>query len=58
MVLTPQQKYRLSEKCKVARERYYETKGRETAREYYQRNREHLLNRSKDRYYQLKDATT
>ena len=53
--LTPAQKYRKSEKCKVARERYYESKGREKAKEYYQKNREKILERSKQRYNQLKN---
>jgi hypothetical protein len=52
--LTPQQKYRKSEKCKKARERYYENKGKEKAHEYYMKNREVILNRSKERYNQLK----
>lgn len=55
-VLTPQQKYRLSEKCKVARQKYYETKGKVKAHEYYQNNKEVILNRSKERYNQLKNA--
>ena len=52
--LTPQQKYRQTDKCKVARERYYTTKGKAKAHEYYERNRETILNRSKERYNQLK----
>lgn len=52
--LTPQQKYRQSDKCKLARERYYEKKGKTTAQNYYQRNREVILERSKQRYNQLK----
>lgn len=52
--LTPQQKYRQSEKCKLARERYYSTKGKAKAHEYYEKNREIILNRSKERYNQLK----
>ena len=52
--LTPQQKYRQSEKCKLARERYYNTKGKAKAHEYYEKNRETILNRSKERYNQLK----
>lgn len=54
--LTPQQKYRQSEKCKLARERYYETKGKAKAHEYYERNKETILSRSKERYNQLKNA--
>jgi hypothetical protein len=53
--LTPQQKYRQSEKCKVARERYYNSKGKAKAHEYYERNKEIILNRSKERYNQLKN---
>ena len=52
--LTPQQKYRKSDKCKVARERYYSTKGKGKAHEYYEKNKEVILNRSKERYNQLK----
>ena len=52
--LTPQQKYRQSEKCKLARERYYANKGKATAHEYYEKNKEVILNRSKQRYNQLK----
>jgi len=53
--LTPQQKYRQSEKCKLARERYYLSKGKAKAHEYYERNKEVILNRSKDRYNQLRN---
>jgi hypothetical protein len=53
-VLTPQQKYRQSEKCKAARDRYYQNKGRAKAHAYYEKNKEAILNRSKDRYNQLK----
>jgi hypothetical protein len=53
-VLTPQQKYRQSDKCKVARDRYYTSKGKTKAHEYYERNKETILNRSKERYNQLK----
>ena len=51
---TPQQKYRQSEKCKLARERYYNSKGKNKAHEYYEKNKEVILNRSKERYNQLK----
>jgi len=54
--LTPAQKYRQSEKCKEARERYYESKGREKAKEYYLKNKEKILNRAKERYANLKEA--
>jgi len=53
--LTPQQKYRQSDKCKLARERYYASKGKAKAHEYYERNKETILNRSKQRYTQLKN---
>ena len=49
--LTPQQKYRQSEKCKIARERYYSSKGKAKAHEYYERNKETILSRSKERYH-------
>ena len=52
--LTPQQKYRLSDKCKAARERYYANKGKAKAHEYYEKNKEVILTRSKERYHQLK----
>jgi hypothetical protein len=55
-VLTPQQKYRQSDKCKVARERYYNTKGKGKAHEYYEKNKEIILTRSKERYSQIKLA--
>jgi len=54
--LTPQQKYRQSEKCRLARERYYNTKGKAKAHEYYERNKEIILHRSKERYNQIKNA--
>lgn len=47
---TPQQRYRQSEKCKLARERYYANKGKQTAHEYYEKNKELILSRSKERY--------
>jgi predicted metal-dependent hydrolase len=52
--ITPQQRYRQSDKCKVARERYYLSKGKAKAHEYYERNKEVILNRSKERYNQIK----
>lgn len=54
--LTAQQRYRQSEKCKLARERYYANKGKAKAHEYYERNKEVILNRSKERYNQIKNA--
>lgn len=50
--LTAQQKYRQSEKCKLARERYYASKGKAKAHEYYMKNKEAIINRSKERYHQ------
>jgi len=52
--LTPQQRYRQSDKCKTARDKYYETKGKATAHEYYIKNRDRILTRSKERYAQLR----
>jgi hypothetical protein len=54
--LTPQQRYRLTDKCKVARDRYYEKKGKTTAQSYYQKNREIILERSKQRYLKIKET--
>jgi hypothetical protein len=51
---TAQQRYRKTDKCKAARQRYYDSKGREKAREYYLANREKILERSKERYNNLK----
>ena len=48
--LTAQQRYRLSDKCKAARQRYYESKGRDKAKEYYEANKDRILERSKERY--------
>ena len=53
--LTAQQRYRLSDKCKEARRRYYESKGREKAREYYEANKEKILERSRERYEMAKE---
>jgi hypothetical protein len=53
--LTSQQRYRSSDKCKAARQRYYESKGREKAREYYLLNKEKILERSKQRYEDAKN---
>lgn len=52
---TPAQRYRKTEKCKEARQRYYETKGKDTSHEYYMKNKEKILQRSKDRYVALKN---
>ena len=54
--LSPQQKYRQSEKCKLARERYYANKGKAKAHEYYEKNKAVILVRSKERYNQMKNA--
>lgn len=52
---TAQQRYRKTDKCKEARKRYYESKGRDKAHEYYLANKEKILERSKDRYNNLKN---
>ena len=52
---TPQQRYRKTDKCKAARQRYYEAKGKATAHEYYVKNRDKILQRSKERYNNLKN---
>jgi hypothetical protein len=54
---TPQQRYRLTEKCKAARVRYYESKGRQKAAEYYKNNKDKILNRAKQRYNDLKNES-
>jgi hypothetical protein len=54
---TPQQRYRQTEKCKEARRRYYESKGRQKAAEYYLVNKEKILQRAKERYINLKSGT-
>ena len=51
---TAQQRYRKTDKCKEARKRYYDSKGREKAHEYYLANKEKILERSKARYSTLK----
>lgn len=56
--LTPQQRYRQTEKCREARRRYYESKGREKARAYYEANKEAILARAKQRYSDSKGAQT
>ena len=53
---TPAQRYRKTDKCKEARKRYYETKGKQTSHEYYLKNRELINERSKARYATLKAA--
>jgi hypothetical protein len=53
-----QSRYRKTDKCKAAKARYYETKGRDKAKEYYQKNREKILQRSKDRYNNLRNNIT
>jgi hypothetical protein len=52
---TAQQRYRKTDKCKAARQRYYDSKGKDKAKEYYQANKEKILDRSKARYQQLKN---
>ena len=52
--LTAKQRYRKTDKCKASRERYYASKGKTTAHEYYMKHRETILQRSKERYAELK----
>jgi len=55
--VTPQQRYRQTEKCKAARNRYYESKGRDKAAEYYLANKEKILERAKQRYIDLRNGS-
>ena len=55
---TAQQRYRQTDKCREARRRYYESKGRHKAAEYYEANKEMILARAKERYNQSKEAKT
>jgi hypothetical protein len=57
MEQTPQQRYRQTEKCREARRRYYESKGREKAAAYYIANKETILARAKERYNDRKATT-
>jgi len=50
---TAAERYRKTDKCKDARKRYYDTKGKVTSHIYYLKNREKIIERSKARY----DAT-
>ena len=52
---TAASRYRKSDKCKVARQRYYDNKGKETAKAYYEKNKEKIIARSKERYAMLKN---
>jgi hypothetical protein len=52
---TAAQRYRKTDKCKNARKKYYETKGKNTSHEYYMKNREKIIERSKERYTMLKN---
>ena len=52
---TAAQRYRKTDKCKEARKRYYENKGKQTSHEYYLKNREKIIERSKQRYETLKN---
>jgi hypothetical protein len=54
--VTPQQRYRQTDKCKAARNRYYESKGRDKAAEYYLANKEKILERAKQRYIDLRNG--
>lgn len=49
-------KYRESEKYKAARNRYYEEKGVETAKRYYDSNRDKLLSYQHTWYYENKTS--
>jgi hypothetical protein len=49
-------KYRESEKYKAARDRYYETKGAETAQKYYQDNKSKLLGYQSEWYWSNKTS--
>jgi hypothetical protein len=53
---TPAQRYRNSEKCLLARKKYYENKGKQTAHDYYIKNKEKINERSKQRYKKLNEA--
>jgi hypothetical protein len=55
---TPQQRYRKTDKCREARRRYYESKGREKAAAYYEANKEMILARAKERYNRSKTIFT
>ena len=52
---TAAQRYRKTDKCKNARKRYYENKGKETSHIYYMKNREKIIERSKARYDAIKN---
>ena len=52
---TAAERYRKTDKCKDARKRYYETKGKATTHEYYLKNREKIIERSKARYEAMKN---
>jgi hypothetical protein len=54
--LTAAQRYRKSEKCALARKRYYDNKGKQTAQSYYEKNKEKINEASKARYAKLKEA--
>lgn len=49
-------KYRGSEKYKAARDRYYENKGVETAKKYYQNNKSELLGYQSEWYWNNKTS--
>jgi hypothetical protein len=52
---TAAERYRKTDKCKEARKRYYKTKGKATTHEYYLKNREKIIERSKARYEAMKN---
>ena len=48
-------RYRKSEKYRIARAKYYESKGRETSAQYYLKNKEKIIERSKARYANMRN---
>ena len=55
---TAAERYRKTDKCKDARKRYYDTKGKATSHNYYIKNREMIIERSKARYDASKNDLT
>ena len=55
---TAAERYRKTDKCKDARKRYYDTKGKATSHNYYIKNREKIIERSKARYDASKNDLT
>ena len=52
--LTPAEKYRKTEKCKLAKQKYYDTKGKDKAKAYYEAHKEEIKQRSMERYHAMK----